>query len=133
MIKHKPSPFGIVLALSFLALRFEHRLLLACGAHRQLSQDHATFFLLWDPVPHISDISEASHKTLLAQGPLLICLILSAGKGTNATEARSALVNNLLLRPSLLLILLTHRKTRVNSLGGQASLGFPYATRGKHR
>lgn len=49
-------------------------------------------------MPRVSDISEASHKTLLAPpGSLLICLILSAGKGSDATKDRPALGSNLLL------------------------------------
>lgn len=62
--------------------------------------------LLWDLMPSVSDISEASHRTPLAPGqPLLICLILSAGKGSEAKGARSALVSHLLLWCSHLLAL----------------------------
>lgn len=48
-------------------------------------------------MPRVSDISEASHETLLAPPPpgsLLICLILSAGKGSDATKDRPALGSN---------------------------------------
>lgn len=121
MTKHKPSLFGVILAVSFSALALVSSTQMIssmwCPWIAQPRSCHVS--LLWDPTPYISDISEASHKTLLAQGPLLIFLILSAGKCSNATEARSALVNNLLLRCSLLLILLTNMKRWVNRLNSQ--------------
>lgn len=62
-----------------------------------------TTLLIWDPVPRISDISEASPELLLAPGSLLIGLILSTGKGSDATEARPALDSDVLLQCSPLL------------------------------
>lgn len=116
MIKRKPSLFGVILAVSFLALVLisstQTISSMWCPWTAQPRPCH--FSLLWDPTPNISYFSEASHQTLLAQGPLLICLILSAGKGSNATEDRAALVNNLLP-----LILLTNMKRWVNRLNSQ--------------
>lgn len=126
MIKHKPFFFEVILALSFsaLALISSTQTIYSMWCPWTAQPRSCHFSLLWDPTPNISDISEASHKTLLAQGPLLICLILSAGKGSNATEARSALVNNLLLRCSLFLILVTNMKRCVN-LGSTAKYHWP--------
>lgn len=112
MIKHKHSLFGVILAVSFsaLALVSATQMISSMWCPWKAQPRSCHFSLLWDPTPNSSDISEASHKTLLAQGPLLICLILSAGKGSNATESRSALVNNLLLRCSFLLLSLIDMK-----------------------
>lgn len=62
-----------------------------------------TTLLVWDPVPRVSDVSEASPEILLAPGSLLICLILSTGKGSDATEARPALDSDVLRHCSLVL------------------------------
>lgn len=81
----------------------QHGQLLACGAHGQLMP---TFPPLGSPCrTSQTSMRPPTRRYWLQAGLLLICLILSAGEGSDAMEARSALVSNLLLWCSLLLAL----------------------------